>query len=117
MTGPKVLVVDDDSAVRAVAAEMLKRSSYQVASADSGQAALDMLQNEYFDLILLDVGMPGMSGVEAYHQIRLRLPQQKVLFMTGYAEDDITDLANPNTHILPKPFSLKLFNDTISAII
>ncbi len=111
------MVVDDDTAVRAVTGEMLKRGNYQVTSVGSGQAALDVLEREHFDLILLDVGMPGMSGVEAYQQLRMSLPEQKVLFMTGYAEDDITDLGNPNTFILPKPFSLKLFNETISAIL
>ena len=110
-------MVDDDDAVRSVTCEMLKRSNFEVTSVDSGQAALDALKEGSFALILLDVGMPGMSGVEAYDIIRADLPEQKVLFMTGYAEEDITDLENPNTFILPKPFSLKVFNDTISSII
>ncbi len=117
MSGPRVLVVDDDDAVRSVTCEMLKRSNYDVTSVDNGQAALDALAGASFELILLDVGMPGMSGVEVYEILRKDLPEQKVLFMTGYAEDDITDLNNPNTFILAKPFSLKDFNDTISAII
>ncbi len=117
MSGSRVLVVDDDDAVRSVTCEMLRRGSYEVTSVNSGQAALDALKDGSFELILLDVGMPGMSGVEAYEIIRADLPEQKVLFMTGYAEDDITDLENPNTYILAKPFSLKAFNDTITSII
>lgn len=113
----KVLVVDDDDAVRSVTSEMLRRSDREVTSVSSGQEALDTLKQASFDLILLDVGMPGMSGVEAYQFIRVDLPDQKILFMTGYAEEDITDLANPNTFILPKPFTLKAFNETISSII
>ncbi len=117
MGTPKVLVVDDDDAVRAVTTEMLKRGNYHVVNVSSGQAALDILKEDTFELILLDVGMPIMSGVEVYQFIREDLPTQKVLFMTGYAEDDITDLDNPNTYILAKPFSLKSFNETITSIL
>lgn len=114
---PKVLVVDDDDAVRSVTMEMLKRGSYEVIGASSGREALELLKENSFSLILLDVGMPIMSGVEVYEIVRRDLPEQKILFMTGYAEEDISDLSNPNTYLLPKPFSLKLFNDTISSII
>jgi CheY-like chemotaxis protein len=117
MPAPRVLVVDDDDAVRAVAEEMLRRGNYNVESVAGGREALDVLKQASFDLILLDVGMPGMSGVEVYQFIRRDLPTQKVLYMTGYAEDDITDLDNPNTFILVKPFSLKIFNDTVASIV
>ena len=114
---PKFLVVDDDDAVRSVTMEMIKRGNYEVTGASSGLEALELLKGTVFDLILLDVGMPIMSGVEVYEIVRRDLPEQKILFMTGYAEEDITDLGNPNTYLLPKPFSLKLFNDTIASII
>ena len=117
MAAPRVLVVDDDEAVRIVTTEMLKRSGFEYESVASGGEALNRLKEAHFDLILLDVGMPIMSGVETYDFIRQDLPEQKVLFMTGYAEEDITDLDNPNTYILSKPFSLKAFNDTLSSII
>ena len=109
--------MDDDDAVRSVTVEMLKRNKYEVVAVGSGQAALDELKVGSFDLILLDVGMPGMSGIEVYEILRANLPEQKVLFMTGYAEGDIDDLGNPNTFILPKPFTLSLFTETIASII
>ena len=59
MGTPKVLVVDDDDAVRAVTTEMLKRGNYDVVNVSSGQAALDILKEDTFELILLDVGMPS----------------------------------------------------------
>jgi two-component system cell cycle sensor histidine kinase/response regulator CckA len=117
MSVARVLVVDDDDAVRSVTVEMLKRSEYEVVSVSSGQGALDELKQGSFDLILLDVGMPGMSGIEAYNILRANLPEQKVLFMTGYAEGDIDDLGNPNTFILPKPFTLRVFTETVASII
>ncbi len=117
MSSPRVLVVDDDEAVRIVTSEKLKRGNYEYESVASGREALNRLEQTQFDLILLDVGMPVMSGVETYDQIRQNLPQQKVLFMTGYAEEDLTDLDNPYTSILSKPFSLKTFDDALSSII
>jgi two-component system, cell cycle sensor histidine kinase and response regulator CckA len=117
MATPRVLVVDDDEAVRIVTTEMLKRRNYGYESVASGREALGLLKETQFDLVLLDVGMPVMSGVETYELIRQDLPDQKVLFMTGYAEEDITDLDNPNTYILSKPFSLQTFDDALSSIL
>ena len=117
MTAARVLVVDDDEAVRIVASEMLKRGDYDYESVASGPEALARLKEAEFDLVLLDVGMPIMSGVETYEHIRRDLPEQKVLFMTGYAEDEISELNNPNTYMLSKPFSLQTFDDTLSSII
>lgn len=116
MSQSRVLVVDDDEAVRSVAAEMLRRSEYDVECAASGQAALDLMAGMNFDLVLLDVGMPGMSGVETYERLRADYPTQKVLFMTGYSEEEALDLDNPNTHMLSKPFTLKIFTETIRSV-
>ena len=102
-----VLVVDDDEAVRLVTSEMLKRLEYQITCANGGQEALDILQQETFDIVLLDVGMPVMSGVEAYSHMRKRSPDQDIVFMTGYSKEEITGLDNDHTWILPKPFSLQ----------
>ena len=102
-----VLVVDDDAAVRLVASEMLKRLECEITCADSGKEALDILSTDDFDVILLDVGMPVMSGVEAYARMRKKAPGQDIVFMTGYSKEEITGLDNPHTWILPKPFSLQ----------
>ena len=117
MESPRMLVVDDDEAVRAVTKEMLRHGNYDVECVGSGPAALDLLSSETFDLILLDVGMPGMSGADVYEVIRERWPQQKVLFMTGYAEEEIQGLDHDLTWVLSKPFKLQALNDAVSAIV
>ena len=112
----KVLVVDDDVAVRIVASEMLKRLEFVVDSVASGKEALSKLTEQEYAAIFLDVGMPVMSGVEVYAKIRDNLPLQKIVFMTGYSEEEIGDLDNPNTWILPKPFSLVGLTEAVESI-
>lgn len=102
-----ILVVDDDEAVRIVTTEMLRRLAIDVHCVASGREALHELSDGQYDAVLLDVGMPLMSGVEVYAQIRESLPEQKIVFMTGYSEEEISDLDNKNTWILSKPFSMQ----------
>ncbi|NKC01487.1 MAG: response regulator [Pseudomonadales bacterium] len=103
---PHVLVVDDDDAVRLVAAEMLRSLDCDVESAADGEAALALFENHHFDAIFLDVGMPIMNGVEVYERIRLSNASTQIFFMTGYAEEEFRDLDDPRTDVLSKPFSM-----------
>ncbi len=112
-----ILVVDDDEAVRIVTSEMLKRMSVDVHCVASGAEALQALDSGDFDAVLLDIGMPVMSGVEVYDRIRLHLPEQKVVFMTGFSEEEITDLDNRNTWILSKPFSMQNLSEVVGAVL
>ncbi len=97
------MVVDDDPAVRGVAAEMLRASGHEVVELPSGEAALDQLRRARPDLMLADLAMPGMSGVELAEAARRHWPGLPVLFMTGFAEDA---LLAPITGepVLRKPF-------------
>ncbi|MCI6714654.1 MAG: response regulator [Lachnospiraceae bacterium] len=83
--GRTVLVVDDDVMNLRMIEMTLKRKEYEVIKADSGQAALARLQEKAVDLILLDVEMPGMSGIETLDEIRSRqgLSQVPVLFLSA----------------------------------
>lgn len=83
--GKKILVVDDDAMNLRMAEMILKKKDYEVRKADSGQAALAILQEEMVDLILLDVEMPGMSGIETLDAIRERqeLSQVPILFLSA----------------------------------
>ena len=113
----RILVVDDDEAVRIVTSEMLKRMSFDVESVSSGEEALSLLDRDHFAAVLLDVGMPVMSGVEVYAHIRNNLPEQKVVFMTGYSAEEITDLDNSNTWMLSKPFSMQNLSEIVGAVL
>ncbi|MDG1499175.1 MAG: response regulator [Planctomycetota bacterium] len=79
------LVVEDEDLVRRVTCQMLERSGHKVTSAQGGAEALKLFADSpEFDIVLLDVVMPGMSGVEVFREIRRLKPEQPVLFVTGH---------------------------------
>jgi signal transduction histidine kinase len=85
----RVLVVDDDDAVREMTVESLRNFGYSTVEADSGEAALTLLKGaECCDLVVMDAVMPGLSGQETVRLARRARPGLKVLFVSGYAADD-----------------------------
>lgn len=104
-----VLLVEDDDAVRAVAERALNRSGYAVLSAARGEEALRILaeHEDRIDLLLTDIMMPGMNGVEVAAQVLRARPGIQVFFMSGYADQDLVrqGLLEPGTHFLQKPFT------------
>ena len=83
--GKTILVVDDDAMNLRMAEVMLKKRGYDVIKANSGQAALTLLQEKNVDLILLDVEMPVMSGIETLDAIRARseLAELPIAFLSA----------------------------------
>ena len=83
--GKTILVVDDDSMNLRMAEVLLKKKNYEVRKADSGDAALAVLKEEAVDLVLLDVEMPKMNGIETLDAIRSRqeLLHLPVLFLSA----------------------------------
>ena len=100
-----ILIVDDDDKVRDVTATLLAEDlGCVVLQAGSGSAALDLLdRHRDVDLVLLDVAMPGMSGVEVAQQIQSRRRGIPVLFVTGYADRSILQDVSED-RIVTKPF-------------
>ncbi|MHC1724505.1 MAG: response regulator [Syntrophobacteraceae bacterium] len=80
-----ILVVDDEFSVRESLLVWLKKSGYRVAGAGSGKEALAMLDQAPFDIVLLDIKMPGMDGIEVLRLIKANYPRTMVVMMTAYA--------------------------------
>src|ERR1700722_8532244 len=80
---PSVLIVDDDMQVLRSYSRMLQSHGYSVKTADSGRAAIDALQLGSFDVILSDVDMPGMSGIDLLKKVRTINPDVPLVLITG----------------------------------
>jgi len=112
-----ILLVEDEEAVRRFAARALESRGYDVLKATTGVEALDVLASKCseIDLVISDVMMPEMDGPKLLQQMRKTLPEMKVIFISGYAEEALRqELAEDESFgFLPKPFSLK---DLASAV-
>lgn len=80
-----ILVVDDEGAIRYSVTKTLERVGYQVITASSGEEALQVLAEQNFDVVLTDIRMPGISGVDLLERIKDQSPDAVVILMTGYA--------------------------------
>ncbi len=84
----KILIVDDDPSLRKMLEAVLTSDGYEVTEADDGNNAVAAVKNRFFDLILMDVRMAGMSGIEALKHIKKLSPGIPVIIMTAYASVD-----------------------------
>lgn len=104
----KVLVVDDERDFLESLVRRLKRRSVDAAGVTSGEAALEHLERHKVDVVVLDVKMPGMNGIEALRQIKQRHPEVEVILLTGHAsvESGVEGLALEAFDYLIKPVKL-----------
>jgi two-component system cell cycle sensor histidine kinase/response regulator CckA len=104
-----ILLVEDEPMVRGVAERALTRHGYRVVTADNGEDALEILAaGEQIDLLISDVVMPGMDGPTMVAEARKDWPDLKILFMSGYAEEQLRKSINlDHMSFLPKPFSVQ----------
>ncbi|MEL6759468.1 MAG: response regulator, partial [Myxococcota bacterium] len=81
---PRVLVVDDEGGIRESLRKILEREGYDVHATDSGEEVLQLLRSEGADLILADIMMPIMSGIELLRAVKAIAPSVEVLMMTAF---------------------------------
>ena len=106
--GAKILVVDDSEEVREVLRELLSRHGYTVVTAPDGESGLVELDTRTFDMAMVDLGLPGISGLEVARRLKERWPTTPVALMTGYGDRLGADDAQTKgiDFVLAKPFSL-----------
>lgn len=104
-----VLLVEDEDMVRAVAERALTRQGYTVLTAENGEVALELIdQHPRPDLLVSDVVMPAMDGPTMARKIRQRYPDLPILFMSGYAEEQLRrSIDIEQVAFIPKPFSVQ----------
>ncbi|MEO1197666.1 MAG: response regulator [Pseudomonadota bacterium] len=105
----KILLAEDDDSMRAFLGRALESAGYSVVSYGDGQTAYDRLCDESFDLLLTDIVMPEMDGIELARRATEIDPAMRVMFITGFAAVALNPDSNApkEAKVLSKPFHLK----------
>jgi two-component system response regulator MprA len=116
---PRILVVDDEPAVRQALARALALERYEIALAADGEQALDLLREGSYEAILLDVMMPGMSGLELCRRMRSSGNRTPVLMLTARdaIDDRVAGLDAGADDYLAKPFALRELMARVRALL
>ncbi|HHX77158.1 MAG TPA: response regulator [Firmicutes bacterium] len=115
MQGKKILVTDDRVGIRRLLREILETASYRVYTAAGGEEALAIIKKEFIDMVLLDMKMVGMDGMETLSRIKKVSPRTLVALMTAYEEPDILaeGLRRGACCYITKPFDIMDLLNTI----
>ena len=111
-----VLVVDDDPLVRRMGSRLLRRLVKRVIEAEDGEQALAHLEEESVDLILTDLSMPRMNGIELAHAVRARWPDIPLVLVTAFDTPEVHALLEEGVFsgFLPKPTPLPKLREQLS---
>ena len=105
---PRILLAEDDTSMRTYIERALVNAGFEVKSVDRGTEALPLLENEKFDLLLSDIVMPEMDGIELAQRCAEIAPRTKVMFITGFAAVSLrASREQPHAKVLSKPFHLR----------
>ncbi|MBW1902009.1 MAG: response regulator [Deltaproteobacteria bacterium] len=116
---PKVLVIDDEKRIRNGCQKTLKLEGFEVATIESGTLGLEIIEKEHFDIILLDLMMPGLSGMEVLARVKALHPETIVIVISGYAtlEHAIEAMKKGAFDFIAKPFSPEELRSVVSKAI
>ena len=104
----RILLAEDDEAMRTYLKRALEQAGYSVMAVDRGTAAMPLLETEIYDLLLSDIVMPEMDGIELAQKCHEISPSTKVMFITGFAAVSLrASREAPHAKTLSKPFHLK----------
>ena len=107
LSAPTILVIDDDERVREGCRKVLTREGYEVSIADCGEDGLKMIERQHYDIILLDLMMPSLSGFDVLAHVKSLHPDTVIIVISGYAtvENSIEAMKKGAFDFIPKPFS------------
>lgn len=115
----KILIVDDEKDLGYILEKILKIEGHQITSLLNGYEAIEEIKKSHYDLVLMDIRLPGINGVETFIQIKKINPKIKVIIMTGFAVEDLIEKAlNEGAYAcIHKPFDLQQLIKLIQEII
>ncbi|MEL6546864.1 MAG: response regulator, partial [Myxococcota bacterium] len=109
-----VLVVDDEASVADVCRLLLERMGLDVIVVSTGQEAIEITATQSFELVVLDLTMPHIGGIEVLKAIRTNRPAQAVMLSSGYTEDDVGQFLDTKTTFLRKPYTAGEFKHAVA---
>ncbi|MFQ5924995.1 MAG: response regulator [Dehalococcoidia bacterium] len=114
-----VLVVDDDPRVRDVLKDAISGQGYKVVTAESGEKAIEEVERRHYDLIFLDLVLPGMSGAETLSAIKAKAKKAVVVIITGYGDDPIAleAMSLGPLLLIRKPFRVEDILEVLSIVV
>ena len=113
----RILIVDDEATIRSSLQEALVLDGYEVDAADAGEAALAMCHGQDYDLLVTDLKLPGVSGLDILHALRNQGNQTPVIMMTAYGDMDtaLEAMRSGAYDFIPKPFKLSAIKKQVKA--
>lgn len=116
-----ILLIDDEEIIRMTSGEILNELGYAVLSAASGDEGVSILKEkgDSISLVILDMSMPGKSGLEIYREIKELMPSMKILLTFGYKEEESVErmLEKANDGFIQKPYTIEELNNRLAAMI
>lgn len=114
----KILVVDDDENIREVLSDLLLLEGYEVLLAEEGEQALSIFEENLPDIIITDLGIPGLSGWEVAKRIKSKDPSRKVIVISGWGASLEEDQLQESyiDQVLSKPFHLEQVKKVIAQV-
>jgi DNA-binding NtrC family response regulator len=118
-TGASILVGDDEEFMLQSLSKLLSLMDFKTETANCGEKALQVMKNKSFDLIITDINMPGMSGMDLLKQVKAKDPHLPVIIITGFGAEKAKEMAEQNNAdgFLPKPFRMNDIKDMIDKIL
>ncbi|MBI4971486.1 MAG: response regulator [Candidatus Omnitrophica bacterium] len=116
---PKLLIIDDEDGIVREVKDFFLEEGFHVASADTGEDGKRLIWKEVPDLVLLDLKLPDMSGLEVLKMLRASFPNCKVIVNTGYVDQNLMDQATDLgcDAFLSKPFNLIRLKDEVERVL
>lgn len=114
----KLLIVDDQKGIRLLLDEVFRREGYLVKLAANGLEALRLVEDEVPECVLLDMKMPGISGIEVLRKLKASWPELPVIMMTAYGEVEMTEeaLGIGAVRYFIKPFDIYEIRDAVNSL-
>ncbi len=114
-----ILVVDDEQFICEIIKESLSSVGHNVVEANSGETAIEFLGKNHFDIVFLNMGLTGKSGLDVFNEVKIAAPTSLIVIISGRAEEEVTDgiTSEGGFSFLTKPFTVNQIQNTVARIL